>query len=591
MYGETPRRDLVPVTLGDEPADIVVSGGTHVNVHSGELREEDVAIRGDRIAAVGDVEYAVGEETTVIDAEGKFVTPGLIEGHLHTYHSMFNGTDVARLLLEHGTTVVADGFYGPGNVAGLRGIEFAKAEIERTPLSLVFLVPTLSHTQMSIVGIPRTDTALSTEEVYELLDRRDCRGLEEPTYEPIVDLDEEYLDLFEATLDRDKVVTGHAAMPGERELQAYIAAGCSTEHEATTKDGAVSRARRGMYMLSRYGTGLPNLEETVRGVTETGQDSRRYGTSGDVRLPADLLENGCIDVNVRAAIENGVDPVEAVQMATLNTAEALRVDQDLGSVAPGKVADVVLVDDLADFSIDTVLSNGEVVVEDGEFVADLPSPDYPDWTRDTIRIGGAMSAADFVVEADGTEATVRTIELPEAGLVTEAGEATLPVEDGAVRLPEGDPVVKAAMVDRLESTGRTGVAFVDGFGLDAGALGMSYNAIRENVIVAGVDDDDMAAVVNRIADLDGGVVAVKHGEPVAEIPLPIFGIQSDRPIETVVEQFAAFDDALDELGCTHPMPLFSLEFHLCPYPETPGVRITDHGLFHVGDREPLDLFV
>ena len=166
MYADTPRRALVPVAMGEEPADLVVTGGTHVNVHTGELIEEDVAIKGDRIAAVGDVEYAIGDDTEVVDASDQYVTPGLVEGHLHTYHSMFNGTDVSKLLLQHGTTAVADGFYGPGNVAGLEGIEFAKSEIEATPVKLVFLIPTLSHAQMSIVGIPKTETALTDEQVY-----------------------------------------------------------------------------------------------------------------------------------------------------------------------------------------------------------------------------------------------------------------------------------------------------------------------------------------------------------------------------------------------------------------------------------------
>lgn len=591
MYGDTPRRDLVPVAMGEEPADLVVTGGTHVNVHTGELLSEDVAIKGDRIAAVGDVDHAVGDDTTVVDASGQYLTPGLVEGHLHTYHSMFNGTDVSKLLLQHGTTAVADGFYGPGNVSGLEGIEFAKSEIEDTPVKLIFLIPTLAHAQMSIVGIPKTDTALSTEQVYELLDRPDCKGLEEPTYEGIVAGDDEYLDLFEETLARDKVVTGHAAMPSDRQLQAFIAAGCSTDHEAIDKAGAEERVRRGMYMLSRYAAGLENQDETIKGITETGQDGRQFGTSGDVRLPADLLANGAVDTNVRAAVESGVDPVEAVQTATLNTAQALRVDQELGSVAPGKVADVVIVDDLNDFRAETVIADGEVVVEGGDLTADIPYPDYPDWVRDTIDLGGEMTADDFVVAADGSEATVTTIQIPAGGLVTEAGQATLPVEDGAVQLPDDGDFAKAAMVDRIEGTGRTGVAFVEGFPLEAGAIAFSYNAIRENVIVEGVSDADMATAVNHIASLNGGVVAARDGEVVAEIPLRLFGIQSEEPIETVVEQFDDFRGALeDELGCGHPMPLFSMEFHLCPYPETPGVRITDHGLYHVGDREKLDLF-
>lgn len=591
MFNDTPRRDLVPVALGDEPADMVVAGAKHVNVNSAEIAQNDIAIKGGRIAAVGDVDYTVGDETEVLDADGKFVTPGLIEGHIHTYHSYINGTEFAKLLLQHGTTACADGLYGQAIVAGQRGVEFCKEELQRTPMKLIFLVPALAHQQMTPVGIPRTPSGLTMGEMEEMVEWGDCYGLEEPTYEPIVDGDEEYIDLFEKTVGLNKVVTGHAAMPTDRELSAYIAAGCSTDHEATSKEGAERRSRRGMAMLSRNGTGLLNLQETVRAVTEGGLSPRNFGMSGDVRLPGDLRDRGCIDTNVRDAIGNGVDPVTAVQMATINTAEALRVDHELGSIAPGKVADMVLVDGLRDFEIGTVIADGEVVVEDGGLVVDIERPEYPDWMRDTVDLAEPASPEDFVVEASGETARVRTIEIPDgAALQTVAGEVTLSVEDGDITPDVENDIAKVAMLDRLEASGRKGVGFVDGFGLGAGALGFSYNAVRQNVVVIGTNNGDMSATVNRLAELNGGVVATRDGEVRAEVPLPLFGLQSDRSAETAIEQFEAMDDAIhDELACDRENPLFGLEFLLCPYPETPGIRISDYGLFDVGEREQLDV--
>lgn len=593
MFTDTPRSELVPVALGDEPADLVITGGHHVNVNAGEIAREDIAIAGGRIAVVGDVEYTIGDDTEVIEVDGSFVVPGLIEGHLHSYHSYINGTEFARLLLQHGTTACADGFYGQAIVAGQRGAEFCKEELQATPVKLIFLVPALAHQQMTTVGIPRTPSGLTLEEMVEMLAWDDCYGLEEPTYEPIVDGDEDYLELFQQTVEKDKVVTGHAALPSDRELTAYIASGASTDHEPTTMEGADQRARQGMAVLSRHGTGLPNLIETVRAVTERDIDPRNFGASGDVRLPGDLLNRGCIDANVRAAVEHGVDPITAIQMATINTAEALRVDQELGSIAPGKVADLVVVDSLAGFDVQRVIADGDVVVEGGELTATIEAPDYPDWIRDTIDLAGPVSPNEFVIEAEGDSATVRTISIPEgAALQTVKGEATLPIEDGDIKPEVANDIAKVAMLDRLEASGRTGIGFVEGFGLGAGALGFSYNAVRENVVVLGTNNADMSTTVNRIAELNGGVVATRDGEVRAEVPLPLFGLQSDQPASVAIEQFDDMDEAIrDHLECDRANPLFGLEFLLCPYPETPGIRISDYGLFDVGNREQLDLLL
>jgi adenine deaminase len=322
------------------------------------------------------------------------------------------------------------------------------------------------------------------------------------------------------------------------------------------------------------------VPEVVKVLTEHDTDDRHLGFSSDVLDPGDLMGTGAIDQNVREAIGNGVDPVTAVQAATLANAEALRVDHELGSIAPGKVADVLLVDDLVSFDIDRVVVGGEVVVYDDEVVADLNRPDYPDWALDTIDLPGPTSPDDFTVTVDDDreEATVRTIVIEDGSLITEEGEATLAVRDGEVQPDVADDVLKAASVDRHEASGRVANAFVEGYGLDEGAFAISVNSQRQNVSVIGTSGAELSAAVDRIAELDGGMVVVRDGEVLAEVPLRLFGLQSVASGEETMARFEDLYDAIAELGCDLGSPITNHEF-INMTAGMASIRLSDYGLF------------
>ena len=294
MTNNVRRRDLVDVAMGRTPADLVIEGGTLVNVSTAELYPAAVAIKGDRIAAVGDVSYTRGPNTSVIDATGRYISPGLVDGHLHQYHSYIGVNAFVEALLSHGVTATADAFYGPGIVGGLPAVRFLKDAFDKMPIRLLFLVPILSWLQNRELGLTPTE-GVSPAEMLEILDWPGCYGLEEPPYLPVVDHYPEILDLFDETLARRKVITGHAAGISDRQLQAFVAVGAYTDHETVTAEDAVAKARAGMKLFMRHGSGCIDAPELLRAHTEFGIDSRMLGFCADLASPEKLLTEGTID--------------------------------------------------------------------------------------------------------------------------------------------------------------------------------------------------------------------------------------------------------------------------------------------------------
>ena len=326
------RRELINVALGTEPADTLVVGGNLVNVFTGEIYPAEIADRGGRIAAVGDVSYTKGPNTKIVDAEGRFVTPGLVDGHLHSYHSYLGVNEYVQEMLRHGVTATADGFYGQGVVGGMEAIRFFKDAFDRAPIRLIFLVPTLAYLQNRELGLTPTP-GISADQMLEILDWDGCRGLEEPPYLPVVEKFPEFLDLLEKTLDQHKVITGHAADIGPRHLQAYAAMGVATDHEAVAVDEGLAKARLGIKLLMREGSGCEDVAQLVRTYTEHKIDTHALGMCADVASPEKLVRDGSVDQNIRVAIANGVPPIKAIQMATINTAEVFYLQHDIGVVA------------------------------------------------------------------------------------------------------------------------------------------------------------------------------------------------------------------------------------------------------------------
>jgi adenine deaminase len=582
---------LVDVALGKTPADLVVVNGRIVNVSTGEIYDAGVAITGDRIASVGDIEYTRGPDTAVIDAEGRFVTPGLIDGHLHMYHSYLGVNEFIEVMLAHGVTTWADAFYGQGIVGGPDAVRFFKDAVEARPLRLIFLVPTLAYLQNRELGL-QPAPGIDVQEMNEMLDWDGCVGLEEPPFLPVVDKWEEFLDLFERTLEQRKVITGHAAGISWRQNQAYAAMGTTTDHEMVTGQEAVDKARAGMKLLARQASGAFDVPEVVKAYTEHGIDPHAFGFCADVASPEKLLHQGSVDENIRVAVANGVPPVVAVQMATLNVAEAFGLQHDLGALAPGRFADVLLVDDLVSFSVSRVIAGGETVFNDGGFVADLPPVEYPKSFYGTVKIERPISAADLeAIAPAGETVRVRVIRVTDGSLFTDERHVELETSDGVIQPDLAEDVLPLAMVDRFRKGGeRIGVGFVEGFGLERGAIASTVNAVCENLVAVGTNTEDMAVAMNHLAEIGGGKIVVVEGEVVALVELPLLGLLSADPLN---ETIAKFDRALSEitrLGCTLRNPFSQLEFcFACG--EIGDLRLSDEGLLHVDPPEKVDLIV
>jgi adenine deaminase len=572
------RRELINVAMGNAAADAVVEGGRLVNVATAEIYEADVAIKGDRIAAVGDVAYTKGPDTRVIDARGRFVTPGLVEGHLHQYHSYLGVTEYVEALLSHGVTATADGFYGPGIVAGVPAVRFFKEAFERMPMRLIFLVPTLSWLQNRELGLTPTP-GIESGDLEKILGWEGCYGLEEPPYLPVVEHYPEFLDLFDETLRQRKVITGHAAGITWRQLQAYAAVGVTTDHESVEVHDALAKARAAMTLLMRQGSGCFDLPEVVRTHTEFGIDPRRLAFCADLASPEKLMTEGTIDHAVRVAIAQGVAPVRAIQMATINTAEVFYAQRDFGVVAPGRFADLVLVSNLRDFTIDTVVFGGTEVFKQGKFLIDLPKTEYPDFLRGTVRLPQPVTADEltFKVNTHRPEIEVRVIGVTEGSLETDERRARLPVVDGTVPADIDGDVLLLAMIDRFGKGTGTGLGFVQGFKLQHGAIASTANAVCENIVIIGTNPTDMAVAANHLARLGGGKVVVRDGKVVASVGLPICGLLAEDPLEEVMTKFSRAFEEIAELGCPLKNPLSQLEFcFACG--EIGNIKLSEEGL-------------
>lgn len=578
------RRGLIDVALGTAPADVYVGGGRVVDVCTGAIYEADVAIAGGRIAAVGEVDYARGPDTRIIEARGKHLVPGLVDTHSHSFHGYAGIDEYVRAMLSHGVTAVADDLYALGIVGGLDALAFFKEAYARSPLRLIFLVPTLAFLQNRYIGLTPTG-GVSAEELFTMLEWDDCRGVSETPFPPVVQKYPEILDLFDAALARGQVITGHAPDIEPRELQAYAAMGVHTDHESVDREDAVAKARAGMKILIREGSIGHDAAELFRVLIEDDVDPRCLSYSTDVSSIDRLASTGGVDEHVRMAIAAGVSPVAAIQMATINGAEALGLHHDIGSITPGRRADILLVDDLSALAIDAVMVDGEYVVEDGEYVVEAERTVYPPEFHGTVTYAAPLTADDLVIAADDdSEVEVRAIAVKDGTVLTDERRSTIRPVDGNLPSDMANDVLHLAMVDRHGKGTGIGLGFVHGFGLEAGAIASSVSCECCNVGAAGTNGEDMAVAINWIAEKGGGMVVVRDGEVLAGVELPILGMLSEDPLDVVVAKFDKTYAAISALGCELPSPWSQLEF--CFAGGLDGVlKLSDEGLLSVIGRD------
>ena len=559
------RRRLA-VARGDEPADLVVRGGKVLSVFTREWLSTDVAIVDGVVAGLGDYE---GTET--LDATGKYVVPGFIDAHLHLETVKLMVDEFARLVLPLGTTAVVADPHEIANVLGVEGVHWLLDATSELQLDVYFMAS--SCVPASQFESPRQP--FSARDLEALMRRRRVLGLAEMMNYPGVISGAE-TELEKLALEGAEHVDGHAPGVLGKELQAYAAAGISSDHEALTVVEGRERLRAGMWLLVREASMARNLLDLLPLVSELGPGRIAFCT--DDRDPEDIADDGHVNGMVRKAVAAGIAPEDAVVMASLNPALCHGLRRH-GALAPGYQADLLVLGDLVSFTPETVLKRGRRIEE-------TPPIEIPDWVRQSIRIN-PVTPGDFGIPA--VTGQIRAIELVTDQVVTESVVVDPVVADGEAVADHSHDLAKIAVIERHLATGRIGLGFVSGSGLERGALASSVAHDAHNLVVVGMSDADMSVAVARLAEIGGGIVAVDAGQIVAECPLPIAGLLSDAPLADVIAQSRACNEAAHGLGWSGATPFLTLSF--LGLSVIPSLKITDHGLVDVDRFELVPLHV
>jgi len=579
---------LVEVAAGRAPADMVIRGGQWVNVHTRELLPgHDIAIADGRVACVlPDASANIGPETQVIEAEGRYMVPGLIDAHMHVESGMLTPAGFAAAVIPHGTTTIMHDPHEIANVMGLEGVRLMRDESLIQPITMLTQMPSCAP---SAPGLETTGHPITAGEVAQAMGWDGIVGLGEMMNFPAVSAgDPAMLSEIAATRAAGKTVGGHYASPDlGRAFSAYVAGGAADDHETVAEAQAVARVRQGMGAMLRLGSAWHDVQAQITAITQRGLDPSGFMLCTDDSHAGTLVNDGHMDRVVRHAIDCGCDPLIAIQMATINAARHFGLERELGSITPGRRADVILTSDLKALPVETVVAQGRLVAEAGRLLAECPRIEWPDAARNSVHLGRALTAADFRVPAEGREAEVRVIGVIENQAPTRALTATLPIRDGTV-IPES--VERIALVERHRGTGGVANGFVQGFGyLGRMAVASTVAHDSHHMIVVGTCGQNMAAASARLAELGGGITVFRDGAELAHVALPIAGLMSDRPAAEVAEAAEAVNRALRDCGCSLNNAI--MQHVLLALVVIPELRISDLGLVDVTRFQICDVVI
>ena len=579
---------LAKVATGAEKADLVIKNARLINVCTHEIIDNtSVAIVEGRIALVGDAEHCIGPNTQVINAENKYLAPAFMDGHIHIESSMLSVGEYAKAVVSHGTSGVFIDPHEICNVLGLDGVRYMMEDAKRTPLKTMLTTPSCVP---AVSGFEDTGAKIDPEDVALTMEWDNCVGLGEMMNFPgILYANPHTHAIVGETLKAGKIPTGHYSLPENGSgLNAYIASGLRCCHESTRAEDALAKMRLGMYAMFREGSAWHDLQEVAKAITERKVDSRYACLISDDTHPHTLIQHGHLDYIVKRAIEEGVDPVTAIQMVTINVAQCFQLDHDMGSVAPSKCADLVLIDDLNACHVTEVFIDGELVAKDGKITKEFAPYTYPKKAVNSVHLD-KVTADAFKISYNGDSAKVHAIEIIPARVGTYDRIVNLPVCDGNICADPDQDVLKAAVFERHTRTGTVGKGFVKGFGIKRGALAQTVAHDAHNLLVVGSNDEDMALAANTLIECGGGLVAVLDGKVLCVVELPIAGLMSDKPIDEMSVKIEKMEKTWEEMGSTLPSPFMTMA--LIPLACLPETRLTNRGLVDCRTFEFIDLIV
>ena len=559
----TEKARLIAVAKGDQPADLILANGRVVNTFTGEVLSGNVAICGDRIAGVGD--YHEAKQT--LDFSGKYLSPGFIDGHVHLESSMLDVGQYARAVVSRGTSAIVTDLHEIANVCGMEGMRYVLDCVRKLPIDLFLMAPSC----VPATHLETSGASISPEDVRQILRWREAIGLGEVMNFPGV-INGDATVLRKIALSQGKIIDGHAPGVRGKDLSAYIAAGIGSDHESIVLEEAREKLQKGMFVMIREGSSEKNLEALLPLVTDNTY--KRCFFVIDDRSAYDLLHDGDIDAVVRRAIKLGLEPVRAVQMATINAAEYFRLG-GLGAIAPSYFANILALDDLENLSVNTVFYRGRMVAREGKPLFPLPQVDNGAVTG-TVNMK-PITPKKLIMPATSTELPV--IEVVPGQIVTRKRYLKVSTADGQVISDTERDILKLAVAERYHATGNLGLGMVTGFGLKKGALASSVAHDSHNIVAVGTSDEDILAAIQEIERLQGGLTAVAEGQILASLSLPIAGLLSDEPLEAVVAQLDKLEQKASELGVRLPSPFATLSFLALPV--IPELKLTDLGLVDV----------
>lgn len=583
-------RSLVDVAMGRVPADLVILNGQWVSVQSAEIIPgSDIAIKDGHIAYVGeDARHTIGKKTRVIDAKGRYLVPGLLDGHMHVESGMVTVTEFVRAVAVRGTTGMFIDPHEIANVFGLKGVKLMVDEAQKQPIHVWVQMPSCVP---SAPGLETPGAHIGPKEVAQAMKWDGIIGLGEMMNFPGVFMgDKNMLEEMSITHAHNRTVGGHYASPDLGiPFHGYVAGGAEDDHEGTILQDAVQRVRQGMKAMLRYGSSWLDVASQVGAITQLGLDPRRFILCTDDSHAGTLSNNGHMDRVLRHAIEQGLDPITAIQMMTINTAEHFGLSREIGMIAPGRWADVLLVKDLENFKADVVIARGQVIAESGKWKVGLPKFSYPAWVKNSVKLKRELNADDFKIKAPSSsgrgwgvreKVTANVIGVIENQAPTRHLTFDMQVHDGELHADVSRDIAKIALVERHKGTGSITLGFVSGFGLTATcAIASTVAHDSHHMIVVGTDDASMAVAANSLARCGGGQAVVKDGKVIGQVELKIAGLMSVEKADVVAKKANTILKGFQSCGCHLNNP--NMQLSLLALVVIPELRISDKGLVDV----------